>query len=81
MPVDTAHQEEEHLREGGGVRGKERQRRMGRLPVRERLSLLIDNSNAFFEIGLWAAYEQCAEAEAVPAAGLVTGVGDVCGRF
>ena len=49
--------EEAVLREGGGKAGHERQRKMGRLPVRERLGLLLDKDSSFFEIGLWAAYK------------------------
>ena len=48
-------QEEAVLREGGGKAGHERQRKMGRLPVRERLRHLLDKDSPFFEIGLWAA--------------------------
>ena len=37
------------LREGGGVAGQERQRKLGRLPVRERLARLLDDTASFFE--------------------------------
>jgi 3-methylcrotonyl-CoA carboxylase beta subunit len=47
--------EEAVLREGGGKAGHERQGKMGRLPVRERLNHLLDKNSPFFEIGLWAA--------------------------
>src|SRR4029450_4539092 len=46
-------EEEAVLREGGGKAGHERQRKMNRLPVRERLSRLLDKESPFFEIGLW----------------------------
>src|SRR5436190_22562473 len=49
--------EEAVLREGGGRAGHERQRKMNRLPVRERLGRLLDKESPFFEIGLWAAYK------------------------
>ena len=41
--------EEAALREGGGRAGHERQRKMARLPVRERLSHLLDKDAQFFE--------------------------------
>src|SRR3954470_13275678 len=72
--------EEEVLREGGGPDGQQRQRRHGRLPVRERLSLLLDENRPFFELGIWAAYRMYEEWGDVPAAGVVTGIGWVSGR-
>jgi 3-methylcrotonyl-CoA carboxylase beta subunit len=68
------------LRQGGGADGQERQRRLGRLPVRERLELLLDEGRPFYELGLWAAYGMYTEWGAVPAAGIVTGIGEVSGR-
>src|SRR3954470_24677909 len=72
--------EEEVLREGGGPDGQQRQRRHGRLPVRERLSLLLDENRPFFELGIWAAYRMYEEWGEVPAAGVVAGIGWVSGR-
>ena len=71
--------EEAALREGGGKSGHERQRKMGRLPVRERLSHLLDKDAQFFEIGLWAAYKMYEQWGKIPAAGVVTGIGNVAG--
>jgi len=72
-------QEEAILREGGGKAGLERQRKLGRLPARERISLLLDKNSDFFEIGLWAAYKMYEEWGKIPAAGTVVGIGDVAG--
>lgn len=63
---------------GGGDAG--RQRRGGRLSVRERLAQLVDEGRPFFELGAWSAYGMYAEWGAVPAAGIVTGIGWVAGR-
>jgi acetyl-CoA carboxylase carboxyltransferase component len=71
--------EEAVLREGGGKAGHERQRKMGRLPVRERLSHLLDKDSSFFEIGLWAAYKMYDQWGKIPAAGVVAGIGNVAG--
>src|SRR5258708_12361925 len=49
--------EEAVVREGGGKAGHERQRKMGRLPARERIGLLLDKNAQFFEIGLSSAYK------------------------
>src|SRR5215470_4663299 len=72
-------QEELMLREGGGKAGHERQGKMGRLPVRERLRRLLDKDSPFFEIGLWAAYKMYEQWGKIPAAGVVTGIGNVEG--
>src|SRR5204863_187927 len=71
--------EEAVLREGGGKAGHERQRKMNRLPVRERISHLLDQDSPFFEIGLWAAYKMYEEWGNIAAAGTVAGIGDVAG--
>src|SRR5216110_717732 len=71
--------EEAVLREGGGKAGHERQRKMGRLPARERLSHLLDKGSPFFEIGLWAAYKMYEQWGKIPAAGVVAGIGNVAG--
>jgi acetyl-CoA carboxylase carboxyltransferase component len=72
-------QEEAVLREGGGKAGHERQRKMGRLSVRDRLRHLLDKDSAFFEIGLWAAYKMYEQWGKIPAAGVVAGIGNVEG--
>src|SRR5499433_1130726 len=71
--------EEAVLREGGGKAGHERQRKMGRLSVRGRLHQLVDKDSPFFEIGLWAAYKMYDQWGKIPAAGVVTGIGNVEG--
>src|SRR5438445_4494771 len=71
--------EEAARREGGGKAGHERQRKMSRLPVRERIDHLVDKYSTFFEIGLWAAYKMYEEWGKIPAAGVVAGIGDVSG--
>src|ERR1700732_484981 len=71
--------EEAILREGGGKAGHERQRKMGRLPARERIAQLLDKDAQFFEIGLWAAYKMYQEWGNIVAAGVVAGIGNVCG--
>jgi acetyl-CoA carboxylase carboxyltransferase component len=72
-------EEEAVLREGGGKAGHERQRKMGRLPARERISHLLDKASPFFEIGLWAAYKMYEQWGKIPAAGVVAGIGNIAG--
>lgn len=72
--------EEALLRQGGGEKGRERQKRLGRLTVRERISLLLNEPQDFFELQLWAGYQMYSEWGEVPAAGIVTGIGTVSGK-
>src|SRR6478672_5885218 len=67
------------LRQGGGKGGLERQRKLGRLPARERIALLLDKDAQLFELGLWSAYKMYQEWGNIVAAGVVAGIGDVCG--
>ncbi len=67
------------LRQGGGKAGLERQRKLGRLPARERIAQLLDKDARFFEIGLWAAYKMYEEWGNIVAAGTVAGIGNVSG--
>ncbi len=73
--------EEEAIRLGGGERAAEAQRTKGRLIVRERLKLLLDEGTELLELGLWAAHGMYAEYGGAPCAGVVTGLGRVNGRL
>jgi 3-methylcrotonyl-CoA carboxylase beta subunit len=73
-------EEEEILRKGGGISGNERQTRLGRMSARERLSHLLDDKDSFFELGLWAGYKMYPEWGELPAAGVITGIGEVSGK-
>ncbi len=73
--------EEDKIRLGGGAKAAEAQRAKGRLTVRERLKLLLDDGTEFLELGLWAAYGMYEEYGGAPAAGVVTGLGRVSGRL
>ncbi len=64
--------------QGGGPKYVERHRQQGKLPVRERIDLLLDDGAPFLELSPLAAWDMY-ENEA-PGAGLVTGVGRVSGR-
>ena len=73
--------EEDAIRRGGGEKAAQVQRGKGRLTVRERLKLLLDDGAELLELGLWAAHGMYAEYGGAPAAGVVTGLGRVCGRL
>ncbi len=73
--------EEATIRLGGGAKAAETQRAKGRLTVRERLTLLLDEGAELLELGLWAAHGMYAEYGGAPGAGVVTGLGRVEGRL
>jgi 3-methylcrotonyl-CoA carboxylase beta subunit len=73
--------EEDEIRLGGGAKAAEAQKAKGRLTVRERLALLLDQGSDFLELGLWAARGMYGEYGGAPAAGVVTGLGKVSGRL
>src|ERR1017187_1632394 len=60
--------EEEAIRRGGGAEAAEAQRAKGRLTVRERLKLLLDDGSEWMELGLWAAHGMYAEYGGAPGA-------------
>ena len=72
--------EEEKIRQGGGAKAIEAQHKKGRLTARERVAKLIDAQSEFFELGLYAAYGMYEEWGGAPAAGTITGLGQVSGR-
>src|ERR1700761_2929935 len=73
--------EEDEIRLGGGAKAAEAQKAKGRLTVRERLALLLDQDSEWTELGLWAARGMYAEFGGAPGAGVVTGLGRVEGRL
>ena len=90
MPVETAatlgqlvrqlSDEEAKIALGGGPKAIERQQAKGRLFVRDRLKLLLDEDTPWMELGLWAGWEMYSEWGGAPAAGVVTGIGTIAGR-
>jgi len=73
--------QEETIRQGGGAKAAAAQHAKKRLTVRERLELLLDKDSSFLELGLWAAHDMYADYGGAPGAGVVTGLGRVCGRL
>jgi len=77
----TIRSQEETIRLGGGAKAAAAQHAKKRLTVRERMKLLLDPDTDFLELGLWAAFEMYTEYGGAPGAGVVTGLGRVCGRL
>jgi len=77
--VEQLEKLEGRLREGGGPARVEKQHKAGKLTARERIDALIDPGSYFLEIGLLIAYDRY-DGQA-PAAGVVTGMARIEGRY
>jgi acetyl-CoA carboxylase carboxyltransferase component len=69
------------VRQGGGAKYRQRHEQQGKLFVRERIERLLDPGSPFLELSALAAWEMYpAAGDAIPAAGIVTGIGRVSGH-
>jgi len=66
------------VRQGGSAAARQRHTDRGKLLARDRVDRLLDPGSAFLEVGALAAYGMYDDA--VPSAGIVTGIGMVSGR-
>jgi 3-methylcrotonyl-CoA carboxylase beta subunit len=76
--VAELHRELERAAQGGGERARERHASRGKLLPRERVDALLDPGSPFLELSPLAGHGLY-ESQA-PAAGIITGIGRVCGR-
>jgi 3-methylcrotonyl-CoA carboxylase beta subunit len=72
--------EEAQIALGGGKKAIERQHEKGRLTARERIERLVDPGARFLELGIWSGWKMYDSWGGAPAAGVVTGIGTICGR-
>ncbi len=83
--LESFQAEEAKIQQGGGAKAVDRQHEKGRLTARERIAMLCDaNGNdlpTFIELGLWAAWQMYTEWGGAPSAGVITGVGQIAGRW
>ncbi len=75
--VDDLRQVTARIAEGGGAHARERHIGRGKLLVRDRIRLLLDTGSPFLELSALAAHG--VYDEAIPAAGLVAGIGRIIG--
>ncbi len=66
------------IREGGGAESRARHEKRGKLFVRDRIDALLDEGSPFLEVAPLAAWGLYGDA--APSAGVVTGIGRICGR-
>src|ERR1700747_2903238 len=78
--VSQVRNEEEKIREGGGMKAIESQHAKKRLTARERIGLLAD-PGTFFELGVYAAHGMYEEWGGAPAAGVITGLARIHTRL
>ena len=76
--VDELRERLARVREGGSPTARDRHTARGKLLVRDRVDRLLDPGSPFLELSPLAAYGMYDDA--VPAAGIVTGIGRVSGR-
>uniref|UniRef100_UPI00046E5979 carboxyl transferase domain-containing protein n=2 Tax=Vibrio parahaemolyticus TaxID=670 RepID=UPI00046E5979 len=77
MLVEKLQKDIATIKLGGGERAIAHQRQKGKLPVRERISHLLDDGSNFLEIGQFAAWQ--VYDESIPCAGVVAGIGMIEG--
>ncbi|MEL7298615.1 MAG: carboxyl transferase domain-containing protein, partial [Pseudomonadota bacterium] len=77
--VDNLQQTVSKICAGGGEKRQAQHQQRGKLLVRHRIEALLDPGSAFLELSQLAAHEVY-ETE-VPAAGIITGVGEVSGQL
>jgi 3-methylcrotonyl-CoA carboxylase beta subunit len=68
----------ERIRAGGGEAARARHVARGKMPARDRIDALVDPFSPFLEIGRFAAHGMYDDA--VPCAGVIAGIGRICGR-
>ncbi|UXI17938.1 hypothetical protein NH340_JMT03881 [Sarcoptes scabiei] len=76
--VDELRAKIQHISLGGDEKSRANQIKKGKLLVRDRIGRLLDIDSTFLELSTLAAYE-CYKEE-VNAAGIITGIGRVCGQ-
>lgn len=77
--VQDLHARLDEIALGGGAANQARHRERGKLLPRERIDRLLDPGSPFLELSALAAWQ--VYDEAVPAAGIITGLGRISGRL
>ena len=76
--VEDLRQKLAQVRQGGSADSRERHAARGKLPVRDRIKALLDPDTGWLELSPLAAWDMYDNA--VPGAGIVTGIGRVMGQ-
>ncbi len=76
--VQELHRVTALIHQGGSEKARKRQRDQGKLLVRERIQQLLDRGSPFLELSLLAGHQLYQEA--LPAGGLISGIGQIAGQ-
>lgn len=75
--IQSLNKELDRIKQGGSEKAQQRQRNLGKLPVRERIDKLIDDDSYFLELSALAGYQLYNDP--LPAGGIITGIGTISG--
>ncbi|HSS75435.1 MAG TPA: carboxyl transferase domain-containing protein [Thermoanaerobaculia bacterium] len=78
--MERLREQEDLIRQGGGLKAQDKQRAQGKMTARERVEILCDSGAPFLELGIWVADGFYREYGGAPAAGVVVGIGAIHGR-
>ena len=78
--VETMETRAAEVKQGGGEKKIQKQHDRGKLTARERIDYVLDDSEHFRELGMFAGYEMYEDEGGCPAGGTVMGFGPVSGR-
>lgn len=76
--VTDLHEKASVIAQGGTAEARKRHQQHGKLLPRERIEYLLDPGSPFLELSQFAGFEMYGEA--VPAGGIITGIGQVMGQ-
>ncbi|MCU0344356.1 MAG: acyl-CoA carboxylase subunit beta [Ignavibacterium sp.] len=68
------------VKDGGGKKAIEKHKAKGKLTARERVNLLVDHPEEFFELSTFAAYGMYEEYGGAPSSGTIYGIGKIHNR-
>ena len=69
------------IKQGGGKKRLDKIKAAGKLTARERIEVLVDKGETFYEIGGFAGHDMYKEAGGCPSGGVVVGIGKIAGRL
>jgi len=69
------------IKQGGGKKRLDKIKTAGKLTARERIEVLVDKGETFYEIGGFAGHDMYKEAGGCPSGGVVVGIGKIAGRL
>ena len=72
--------EKSKVKLGGGKKAVEKHKAKGKLTARERINMLVDDPESFYELSTFAAYGMYEEYGGAPSSGTIYGIGKINGK-